>query len=83
MGLTSRGRADSFAEGRACFRLTGYRFAGSIETMQPMTAYFRDDVLEKRPYIRLEWCLEALRTPARREVQPEDGRIRHWIWVVS
>ncbi|MBM3392119.1 MAG: hypothetical protein FJY34_09140 [Betaproteobacteria bacterium] len=49
--------------------------------MQPMTAYFRNDVLEKRPYIRLEWCLEALRNPVRREVQPEGGRIRPWVWV--
>lgn len=24
------------------------------------TDYFRNDVLLKRPYIRLEWCLEAL-----------------------
>lgn len=49
--------------------------------MQPMTACFQDDVLEKRPYIRLEWCLEALRNPVRREVQLEDGRVRLWIWV--
>jgi hypothetical protein len=49
--------------------------------MQPMTDYFRNDVLDKRPYIKLEWCLEALRNPLRREVQPEDGRIRHWVWV--
>ncbi len=49
--------------------------------MQPMTDYFRNDVLEKRPYIRLEWCQTALRNPLRREVQPEDGRIRHWVWV--
>ena len=49
--------------------------------MQPMTDYFRNDVLEKRPYIKLEWCLEALCNPLRREVQSEDGRIRHWVWV--
>jgi hypothetical protein len=49
--------------------------------MQPMTDYFRNDVLEKRPYIRMEWCVAALKSPVRREVQPEDGRIRHWIWV--
>jgi len=36
--------------------------------------YFRNDVLDKRPYIRLEWCVEALKTPLRREVQAEDGR---------
>ncbi len=49
--------------------------------MQPMTDYFRNDVLAKRPYIRVEWCQTAVQTPLRREVQPEDGRIRHWVWV--
>lgn len=49
--------------------------------MQPMTDYFRDNVLAKRPYIRLEWCQAALQDPLRREVQPEDGRIRQWVWV--
>ena len=43
-----------------------------MPNMQPMTDYFRDDVLEKR----LEWCIEALRNPVRREVQAEDGRVR-------
>ena len=42
-----------------------------------MTSYFRDDVLAKRPYIRLEWRLVAIRDPQIREIQP-DGRIRHW-----
>jgi hypothetical protein len=42
--------------------------------MQRMTDYFRNDVLEKRPYIRLEWCVAALQNPVRREVQSEDGR---------
>jgi len=46
-----------------------------------MTDYFRDDVLAKRTYIRLEWCQAAITTPVRKEVQPEDGRIRHWIFV--
>jgi hypothetical protein len=46
-----------------------------------MTEYFRNDVLVKRPYIRLEWCVQALNHPVLREVQPEDGRIRHWIFV--
>ena len=46
----------------------------------PTTAYFRDDVLVKRPYIRLEWCQLALLSPIRREIQ-DDGRIRHWIFV--
>jgi hypothetical protein len=49
--------------------------------MQPMTDYFRNDVMEKRPYICLEWCIEALRNPVRREVQAQDGRVRYWIWI--
>jgi hypothetical protein len=50
-------------------------------TALSMTDYFRDDVLVKRPYIELGWCREALTNPIRREVQPEDGRIRHWVFV--
>ena len=46
-----------------------------------LTAYFQNDVLAKRPYIRLEWCLAAIKHPMRREVQPEDQRIRHWIFI--
>jgi len=40
------------------------------------TTYFRDDVMIKRPYIEAEWIELALTDPFRREVQPEDGRIR-------
>ena len=47
----------------------------------PVTEYFRNDVLIKRPYIRPEWCAEAIENPIRKEVQSEDGRIRHWIFV--
>jgi hypothetical protein len=46
-----------------------------------MTDYFRDDVLAKRTYLRLEWCQAAITTPVHKEVQPKDGRIRHWIFV--
>ena len=46
----------------------------------PTTAYFRNDVLAKRPYLKLEWCAAAIANPVRRETQP-DGRIRHWIYV--
>ena len=49
--------------------------------MPPLTGYFRNNVLKKRPYIRLDWCVDALENPARREIQADDGRIRHWIWV--
>lgn len=47
----------------------------------PITDYFRDNVLVKRPYIQRAWCEAAVRYPVRKEVQAEDGRIRHWIWV--
>lgn len=47
----------------------------------PMTDYFRDNVLVKRSYLRLEWCERAIFEPLRREIQAEDGRIRHWVWI--
>ena len=46
-----------------------------------MTDYFRKDVLVKRPYIRIEWCLAALHDPVHKEIQDDDGRIRHWVFV--
>ena len=45
------------------------------------TDYFKNDVLVKRPYIKSDWLQAAINNPFRREVQQEDGRIRHWIWV--
>lgn len=45
------------------------------------TDYFRDDVMLKRPYIKIEWLALALSNPVRREVQAADGRIRHWVWI--
>ena len=41
------------------------------------TRYFEEQVLRKRPYLQRSWCLDALATPIRREVQA-DGRIRFW-----
>jgi len=41
------------------------------------TRYFREQVLRKRPYIRLEWCERILASPLATKVQP-DGRIRFW-----
>ena len=42
------------------------------------TRYFTEQVLKKRPYIKLEWCEQAIKEPVRKLVQ-EDGRIRFWI----
>lgn len=47
----------------------------------PVTGYFRNNVLPKRNYLHIEWCLSAIENPLHREVQENDGRIRHWIWV--
>jgi hypothetical protein len=44
------------------------------------TAYFREQVLRKRPYIRIEWCEHIIRSPKRRRKQP-DGRIKFWGYV--
>ena len=44
------------------------------------TDYFREQVLRKRPYLKMEWVEKAAQKPVKREVQP-DGRIRTWIWA--
>jgi hypothetical protein len=45
------------------------------------TSYFQNDVMVKRPYIKTEWLELALSSPVRLEVQADDGRIRHWVWI--
>ena len=45
------------------------------------TDYFRNDVMVKRPYIKQQWLVLALSNPVRREIQTDDGRIRHWVWI--
>lgn len=42
--------------------------------------YFREQVLRKRPYLSVEWCLAVVREPYRSEVQA-DGRVRFWGYV--
>ncbi len=44
------------------------------------TAYFREQVLRKRPYLRVEWCLQVIANPVQQEVQP-DGRRRFWGYI--
>jgi hypothetical protein len=41
------------------------------------TRYFEEQVLRKRPYLKVEWIEAALADPLARIVQP-DGRIRLW-----
>lgn len=44
------------------------------------TDYFTSSVMPRRPYLKLGWIECAIRSPIRREVQP-NGRIRHWSFV--
>lgn len=41
------------------------------------TRYFREQVLRKRPYLRVEWCERIVDKPLATETQT-DGRIRYW-----
>jgi hypothetical protein len=41
------------------------------------TAYFENEVLRKRPYLRKEWCIRVVEKPLRMEPQEHD-RFRFW-----
>jgi hypothetical protein len=41
-----------------------------MTVLPPMTDYFRKDVLAKRPYIQMEWCIEALNHSLRETFSP-------------
>lgn len=42
-----------------------------------VTAYFREQVLRKRPYLKVSWCEEIIKNPLAKKIQG-DGRIRFW-----
>ncbi|GAB5465905.1 MAG: hypothetical protein Kapaf2KO_13410 [Candidatus Kapaibacteriales bacterium] len=44
------------------------------------TEYFKNKVLQKRPYIKLDWIVEVLNNPIRITVQ-DDNRIKHWAYI--
>lgn len=46
------------------------------------TAYFENEVLRKRPYIKKEWCIEVVDNPVRSERQ-EKNRYRFWAPVAE
>ena len=48
--------------------------------MDLYTEYFENNVLQKRPYIDIEWCKIAKENYIKKEVQ-ENGRIRYWIYI--
>lgn len=41
------------------------------------TRYFKEQVLRKRPYLKIEWCLKVIQNPIRFEIQ-DNGRHRFW-----
>jgi len=46
----------------------------------PTTRYFQNEVLAKRPYLKIEWIEQVIADPLKHEVQ-SDGRIRYWGFV--
>jgi len=46
------------------------------------TAYFENEVLRKRPYIKKEWCIEVVENPEKVE-QQEDNRFRFWAKITE
>jgi hypothetical protein len=43
----------------------------------PVTRYFSEQVLRKRPYLTVEMCEQVIQSPLRLITQT-DGRVRHW-----
>ena len=41
------------------------------------TAYFENEVLRKRPYLKKEWCVQVIEHPIKVERQ-EHNRFRFW-----
>ncbi|NTW48243.1 MAG: hypothetical protein HGB19_00635 [Chlorobiales bacterium] len=46
-------------------------------TSYKFTAYFENEVLRKRPYIKKEWCIQVIENPIMIEKQ-EQNRYRFW-----
>ncbi|MCH2448758.1 MAG: hypothetical protein MK198_01305 [Gracilimonas sp.] len=46
------------------------------------TAYFENEVLRKRPYIKKEWCIEVVESPEKVE-QQKDNRFRFWAKITE
>ena len=44
------------------------------------TQYFRDSVMERRPYLREEWLENIINNPIHIEIQT-NGRIRYWGFI--
>ncbi|MCC6274368.1 MAG: hypothetical protein IT569_00785 [Leptospiraceae bacterium] len=44
------------------------------------TRYFENEILKKRPELRLDWIEGTILHPETKEIQ-SDGRIRHWKFI--
>jgi hypothetical protein len=44
------------------------------------TRYFREIVIKKRTYIKIEWIEKILNDPIKTKIQPT-GRIRYWGYI--
>lgn len=51
-------------------------------TILKTTRYFEEQVLVKRPYLKREWCQQAIENPVKKEIQL-NGRIRYWIYIAE
>jgi len=46
-----------------------------------MTDYFKNKVLIKRPYLKIEWIELVLDNPICKEIQETENRIRFWGYI--
>jgi hypothetical protein len=49
--------------------------------MLKMTDYFKNKVLIKRPFLKIEWIEYVLKNPVRKEIQEAENRIRFWAYI--
>ena len=47
------------------------------------TAYYRNTVAKKRPYLRDEYCERVMGSPEQVRADPHPGRTRLWGYVVE
>ena len=66
-------------------RLPGVRSQEAVAGRRPQrmktTRYFAEQVLRKRPYLDVAWCVAVIESPLHSERQP-DGRFRFWGEIV-
>ena len=47
------------------------------------TEYFENKVLEKRPYLTKQMCIDVVENHVRREMQDDGERVRFWAQVAA